>query len=546
MKKKIISLLCACMLFVGLFGIAAFAEQNFSFSCETPQSVAVADGADTVKIGVSVQITQAQHGTGMKNLSLYIGPSADSVGKAVLTEQNPGITDTHSYSKSFDASLAVSLLGEELGIFASYDAYPIGDEENITHVEKRAVHNFTVTKEADAFSDIQFTVTPSETVLPQGKKVTFIYQIKNVGNRDITDLNVVPGIGYETLGSQGISASVRTKGILSCKDGENTWTYSETVTVNDTVVIQPTLQYTDHSGSLREKTLDEQRVLLQDLQVEFSLVARPKPSAVYGSEISLIYTVQNTGNVPLKNVTILDEKNVPINNKQETINPGETITGVTSVIVTNDKTYKYTLTALNPQGGEYTSVSNGVQVSLETSVDDLKITLHANADQTNMPAAGEVTFDISVINDSDSAATDIQIVDDTGAVVATIQRLEPGQERIFTWKRTMEASGAVAFRAVVTDGNGGQRVFAAAPVEITVAGTTTMPTVTLPPFETEEPTPSSSQPGGQVSSQGGPWIAILCVVLALIVAAIIALIVINILQKRNAKRKSVMRRKIKR
>lgn len=73
-----------------------------------------------------------------------------------------------------------------------------------------------------------------------------------------------------------------------------------------------------------------------------------------------------------------------------------------------------------------------------------------------------------------------------------------------------------------------------------------MPTVTLPPFETEEPTPSSSQPGGQVSSQGGPWIAILCVVLALIVAAIIALIVINILQKRNAKRKSVMRRKIKR
>lgn len=288
------------------------------------------------------------------------------------------------------------------------------------------MHNFTVTKEADAFSDIQFTVTPSETVLPQGKKVTFIYQIKNVGNRDITDLNVVPGIGYETLGSQGISASVRTKGILSCKDGENTWTYSETVTVNDTVVIQPTLQYTDHSGSLREKTLDEQRVLLQDLQVEFSLVARPKPSAVYGSEISLIYTVQNTGNVPLKNVTILDEKNVPINNKQETINPGETITGVTSVIVTNDKTYKYTLTALNPQGGEYTSVSNGVQVSLETSVDDLKITLHANADQTNMPAAGEVTFDISVINDSDSAATDIQIVDDTGAVVATIQRLEPG------------------------------------------------------------------------------------------------------------------------
>ena len=546
MKKKIISLLCACMLFVGLFGITAFAEQNFSFSCETPQSVAVADGAETVKIGISVQITQAQRGTGMKNLSLYIGPSADSVGKAVLTEQNPGITDTHSYSKSFDASLAVSLLGEELGIFASYDAYPIGDEENITHVEKRAVHNFTVTKEADAFSDIQFTVTPSETVLPQGKKVTFIYQIKNVGNRDITDLNVVPGIVYETLGSQGISASVRTKGILSCKDGENTWTYSETVTVNDTVVIQPTLQYTDHSGSLREKTLDEQRVLLQDLQVEFSLVARPKPSAVYGSEISLIYTVQNTGNVPLKNVTILDEKNVPINNKQETITPGETITGVTSVIVTNDKTYKYTLTALNPQGGEYTSVSNGVQVSLETSVDDLKLTLHANADQTNMPAAGEVTFDISVINDSDSAATDIQIVDDTGAVVATIQRLEPGQERIFTWKRTMEASGAVAFRAVVTDGNGGQRVFAAAPVEITVAGTTTMPTVTLPPFETEEPTPSSSQPGGQVSSQGGPWIVILCVVLALIVAAIIALIVINILQKRNAKRKSVMRRKIKR
>lgn len=546
MKKKIISLLCACMLFTGLFGITAFAEQNFSFSCETPQNVSVADGAETVKISISVQITQAQHGTGMKNLSLYIGTSANSVGDAVLTEANPGITDTHSYSKSFDASLPVSQLGTELGIFASYDAYPIGDEENITHVEKRAVHNFTVTKEADAFSDVQFTVTSSETVLPQGKKVTFIYQIKNVGNRDITDLNVVPGISYETLGSQGISASVRTKRVLSCEEGENTWTYSETVTMNDTVVVQPTLQYTDHNGSLREKTLDEQRVLLQDLQVEFSLVARPKPSAVYGSEISLIYTVQNTGNVPLKNMTILDENNAPINNKQETINPSETVTGVISVIVTNDKTYKYTLTALNPQGGEYTAVSNGVQVSLETSVDDLKLTLRANADQTTMLASGEVTFDISVINDSDSAATDIQIVDDTGAVVATIQRLEPGQERLFTWKRTMETSGAVSFKAVVTDGNGGQRVFEAAPVEITVAGTTPTSNTTLPPIETEEPTPSSSQQGGELVSSQGPWIAILCVVLGLIVVAVIALIVINILQKRNAKRKSVMRRKIKR
>ena len=590
MKHKTVGLLCLCVLLIGMLSIPAAADSpKFQFEFETPATALVEHEATTASFTVQAQILPLENNVSMNWLRLFVAPTASQTGEAVLTAEAPDLSGTEGYRTSFTVTVPVEWLGSELSIFASYEqvvyhdpptvqpentqetadpedpentgepeeteapdptAEPTAPPPDITSVEKQLVKTFTVAWEDAPYSAIRFTVTPSEKVLPQGKKVTFIYQIENIGNRDLTDLNVSAGIRYEISGTQGISAGVKSRSRLSCREGENTWTYSYTVTMNETVLVKPTIQYTDHNGVLQEKTLDEQQVLLQDIGVEFNLVARPKPSAPYGGEISLIYTVQNMGNVPLQNIVILDELGAPVNDKKETIQPGGTITGVISVLVTGDKTYRYNLTALNPQGIEYTAVSNGVNVTLEASGNELMLTVQASADRTALTYPDQVTFDISVINGPDSAVSDIQLVDHTGAIVATIARLEPGQERIYSWKREMSLSEDVTFRAIVVDANGNNRVFEAEPIHISVEGTTPAPTETPSAAITPEPT-EEQQPTADATATHAPGnndstlVTILFLILGVIVAAIIALVIISLVQKKNARRKNVMHRRIK-
>ena len=223
------------------------------------------------------------------------------------------------------------------------------------------------------------------------------------------------------------------------------------------------------------------------------------------------------------------------------LKPGETITGSVTMRITGDKNVRYTLTAQDSFGREYQTNSNGVDITLEASAEDIVMGITAVARTTALTGPGQVTFDINVTNKSIMTVSNVRVSDDRGEEIQTIGTMEPGGSKNFTVVRTVEQTQNVFFVVTVTDSAGVEKRFETEVITVTVGENNgTAAPVTLPP---DEPTPTAEPSKG--NGAGRAVVIALCVVGGLIVLGVAALVVVNILQKRAARRSRKIRRRIK-
>ena len=280
-------------------------------------------------------------------------------------------------------------------------------------------------------------------------------------------------------------------------------------------------------------------------EAQFYLVARPQASGKYNETITIVYTVVNSGNVQLSELSILNENNDRIMTNASTLAPGKTLTGSVTMRITGDKTVRYSLTALDSFGRDYQVNSNGVDITLEANADDIALGIVAQTQTTTIQTPGEnVTFEVTVSNKSLMAISSISVYDDRGELVQTIGVLDPEGFKSFKVVRTVEETQNVFFKAVVTDDEGTEKSFETEIILITLGDE-----VTPQPSETETvPSEVTVEPTQAVNNRDGIGNAIviaLCVVGGLIILSVAALIVMNILQKRAARKSRKIRRKIK-
>lgn len=518
-------LLLCCAMPVFADGIAEEGRVSYEVSV-SPKSVALPQEGQTHEVTVTVKAATKHKDFGAVNFRFYL----DDAETPIYVDQSTHISEENSAEISFSADLGRSDIGREHVVWAEYDAQ--GSVSGRT--ERHRAGSFTV--QAEDSQAFVLSLVPDKTVAEKDGNVDFSGSITNNSGKDAQDVFISFAAEYTGQYQELGSLTVKDVIIGSLAAGESSSFSFSVGSVQGDFSLTPTV--VSNHGNVKCEPVE---IELKRAETQFYLVARPQASGKYNETVTIVYNVLNSGNVALSGIRLLDESNGEIRTNVTVLKPGETITGSVTMRITGDKNVRYTLTAQDSFGREYQTNSNGVDITLEASAEDIVMGITAAASPTALTGPGQVTFDISITNKSIMAVSNVRVSDDRGEEVQTIGTMDPQGSKTFKIVRTVEQTQNVFFAVTVTDSAGVEKRFETEVITVTVGENNgTAAPVTLPP---DEPTPTAEPSKG--NGAGRIVLIALCVVGGLIVLGVAALIVVNILQKRAARRSRKIRRRIK-
>lgn len=519
-------LLLCCAMPVFADGIAEEGRVSYEVSV-SPKRVALPQEGQTHKVTVTVKVSTKQKDFSADNFRFYLDDAEDSI----YVDQSTHISEKNSAEISFSADLGRSDIGREHVVWAEYDAHQ-GSVSGRT--ERHRAGSFTV--QAEDSQAFVLSLVPDKTVVEKDGNVDFSGSITNNSGKDAENVFISFAGAYTGQYQDLGKIAVKDVEIGSLAAGEMRSFSFSVGSVQGDFSLTPTVA--SNHGNVKCEPVE---IELKRAETQFYLVARPQASGKYNETVTIVYNVLNSGNVALSGIRLLDESNGEIRTNVTVLKPGETITGSVTMRITGDKNVRYTLTAQDSFGREYQTNSNGVDITLEASAEDIVMGITAVASPTALTGPGQVTFDISITNKSIMAVSNVRVSDDRGEEVQTIGTMNSQGSKTFKIVRTVEQTQNVFFVVTVTDSAGVEKRFETEVITVTVGENNgTAAPVTLPP---DEPTPTAEPSKG--NGAGRAVVIALCVVGGLIVLGVAALIVVNILQKRAARRSRKIRRRIK-
>lgn len=518
-------LLLCCAMPVFADGIAEEGRVSYEVSV-SPKRVALPQEGQTREVTVTVKVSTKQKDFGAGNFRFYLD---DAEAPIYVVDQSTHISEENSAEISFSAELGRSDIGREHVVWAEYDADGSG------RTKRHKAGSFTV--QAEDSQAFVLSLVPDKTVVEKDGNVDFSGSITNNSGKDAENVFISFAGAYTGQYQDLGKIAVKDVEIGSLAAGEMRSFSFSVGSVQGDFSLTPTVA--SNHGNVKCEPVE---IELKRAETQFYLVARPQASGKYNETVTIVYNVLNSGNVALSGIRLLDESNGEIRTNVTVLKPGETITGSVTMRITGDKNVRYTLTAQDSFGREYQTNSNGVDITLEASAEDIVMGITAVASPTALTGPGQVTFDISITNKSIMAVSNVRVSDDRGEEVQTIGTMDPqGSKKTFKIVRTVEQTQNVFFVVTVTDSAGVEKRFETEVITVTVGENNgTAAPVTLPP---DEPTPTAEPSKG--NGAGRAVVIALCVVGGLIVLGVAALIVVNILQKRAARRSRKIRRRIK-
>lgn len=518
-------LLLCCAMPVFADGIDEEGRVSYEVSV-SPKRVALPQEGQTHKVTVTVKVSTKQKDFGAGNFRFYLDDAEDSI----YVDQSTHISEGNSAEIAFSADLGRSDIGREHVVWAEYDAQ--GSVSGRTKRHKAG--SFTV--QAEGSQAFVLSLVPDKTVAEKDGNVDFSGSITNNSGKDAENVFISFAGAYTGQYQELGKIAVKDVEIGSLAAGEMRSFSFSVGSVQGDFSLTPTVA--SNHGNVKCEPVE---IELKRAETQFYLVARPQASGKYNETVTIVYNVLNSGNVALSGIRLLDESNGEIRTNVTVLKPGETITGSVTMRITGDKNVRYTLTAQDSFGREYQTNSNGVDITLEASAEDIVMGITAVARTTALTGPGQVTFDINVTNKSIMTVSNVRVSDDRGEEIQTIGTMEPGGSKNFTVVRTVEQTQNVFFVVTVTDSEGVEKKFETEVITVTVGEDSgTAAPATLPP---DEPTPTAEP--SKENGAGRAVVIALCVVGGLIVLGVAALIVVNILQKRAARRSRKIRRRIK-
>ncbi len=157
----------------------------------------------------------------------------------------------------------------------------------------------------------------------------------------------------------------------------------------------------------------------------------PGPSAAVGAAVQWRYTVTNTGNVPLTNVTVTDDRGVVVTAPKTALAPGESMNATASGVAVAGQ-YANNGTATGTYGTQHVSATDvshyfgaapGIRIRVLTNGVD------ANAPPgPSIPVGAPVIWTYVIRNTGNVDLTSVTVTDDRGVVVtAPKTSLAPGE-----------------------------------------------------------------------------------------------------------------------
>jgi len=246
-----------------------------------------------------------------------------------------------------------------------------------------------------------------------GDPVTWTYVVRNTGQVTATNVTVTDNI----TGVTPIYVSGDTNNDGQLVPGE-IWRYQATGTA--------TAGQYSNIGTVQGTAPDGERVTAQDpshyfgFSAAIEIIKRADQTLVPpGTEVTYSYTVRNTGNVPLSNITVTDDHCAPVTpmfdglfnngdiNSDNLLDPAEVWYFICMATLTDDTTNIATVTGNDPLGGTVTDQDEAFVDVRTSGIDLVKV-----ASSSWITRGTTVVYSYTVTNIGDDPLRQVAVVDD--------------------------------------------------------------------------------------------------------------------------------------
>ncbi len=373
---------------------------------------------------------------------------------------------------------------------------------------------------------INRTITPE--VVRRGKEVAVLYELINQGNVKLTNIQV----------KENRLISTRTQTVADLEPGASQKvTFTKTnVTADLTSSALVTYRKEGDRRSL-QTVVEPVQVPLAKPALTYSLSA-DRTQVSIGEAVTLTLEIKNAGNISYSNVTVSDPKLGELFTNVQ-IGVGQTRELKKEVTLNETATYALTLKLEDNTGTTQEEKVPELKVSAYTEGEILRLNLSLTSDKEAISSLpGDITFDLTVTNDSFTAAKNIKIMH-AAKEIYTINELAPGQSMVVSRDFRLSQAGKYQFSAVATDVQNNSVEFTSNPLNISYVAPTPAPTrriiQTIAPAVTYTPVPADyAAEGAQTRSA----LFILALALGALFALSLILLIVSAIMRAKARAKS--------
>ena len=285
-------------------------------------AINIAGGGVDTSYDAAVQFNEGGYSNGIvQEASFLLSSSTTSLDSSLINSILNG-TDWYIRLQSTDGGEQSAKTG---GFILDIGDFPTQDEPAIDIEKEVSIEDDNIGDDADTavYDDNYFRADPSlsinkvtngadEPEILAGSDFTWTYNVNNTGNVDISNINVTH--------EEGVPMSY-----VSGDDGDNilevgeTWIYERTGTATEGVysnVGTVTGDYTNDNGiteSLEASDSSDYFGAAPAISIDKVTNGADGQEILAGTEITWTYTVNNTGNVELSNVSVTDDQGVAVN-----------------------------------------------------------------------------------------------------------------------------------------------------------------------------------------------------------------------------------------
>ena len=273
---------------------------------------------------------------------------------------------------------------------------------------------------------------PDRTEASLGETITYTYTVTNAGDVSLSEVSAVDDkLGTIDLEKDFLAPGETTTGISQISVSAGLFPGPIVNTVTASAQPESGEQVTDSASA-------SVTLLSAAAGIEITLTAQdsrgfpisPFDTLTVGEEVTYVYTITNTGESVLDNLTLFDERlgSIPLSRKK--LAPWESLTGSFTVTITEEDlpgafSDTVTVTATDPSGKSLQASDTLVLYGLSSS-GDLELTKTCDVDQA---AVGDViTYTYTIVNVGDTTITGLVLTDDhLGDIVLPTRVIAPGE-----------------------------------------------------------------------------------------------------------------------
>ena len=477
-RVLLISLLMAALLMPG--ALAQEAQEGLSFTLSVEPASLTAPGTVTV----SARVSNAGTTDLTTPMSLY-----DPDGKLVTGFSDGGslmsLPSGENYLWQGQYEVKQKHLDEEKLVYTlRYSTQDAAGNLIEKNVPATAELKFTGEK-----VDLRVTRTITPEVVRRGKELSVIYELVNQGNVKLNNITI----------RENRLISTRTQTVNSLEPGASQKITFTKQNVTGDLSSSALITYRKEGDRKTEQiTMEAVAVPLAKPGLQYTLTSN-KTQLDIGETAMLTLTIKNAGNISYSNVTVTDPGLGEVFTNVQ-IDAGQTRELQKEVTVNKSTTFAFTLHLEDNTGTKQTEKVPELKLSAYAQGQMLRLNLTLTASsETIHSMPGNITFNLTITNDSNTTAKNIRI-QHANTAVYTIAELAPGQSTVLSREFSLSQPGKYQFKAIATDSQNNPVEFTSNEMNIGYAAPTTAPTkeiiATIAPAVTHSPIPADYAPGG--------------------------------------------------